>query len=41
MNNVMKIGEHQAVITFDPEIALFRGEFVGVEWRSRFLLARC
>lgn len=28
MNNVMKIDGHQAVIAFDPEIELFRGEFI-------------
>jgi len=30
MNNVMTIDGQQAVITFDPEINLFRGEFIGL-----------
>ncbi|VFS06541.1 Uncharacterized protein encoded in hypervariable junctions of pilus gene clusters [Citrobacter koseri] len=29
MINVLKIDGHQAVITFDPEIEMFRGEFIG------------
>ncbi|MDR2244189.1 MAG: type II toxin-antitoxin system HicB family antitoxin [Burkholderiales bacterium] len=30
MNNIMTINGQQAVISFDPEINLFRGEFVGL-----------
>ena len=36
MNNVMTIGEHRAVITFDPEISMFRGEFVGLNGGADF-----
>jgi len=30
MNNLMTIGGQQAVISYDPDINLFRGEFVGL-----------
>jgi len=30
MNNLMTINGQQAVISFDPDINLFRGEFVGL-----------
>jgi predicted HicB family RNase H-like nuclease len=30
MNNLMTIGGQQAVIAFDPDINLFRGEFIGL-----------
>jgi predicted HicB family RNase H-like nuclease len=30
MNNIMTIGGQQAVISFDPDIKMFRGEFVGL-----------
>jgi predicted HicB family RNase H-like nuclease len=36
MNNVMKINGHQAVIVFDPEIELFRGEFIGLNGGADF-----
>lgn len=36
MNNVMKINGHQAVIAFDPEIELFRGEFIGLNGGADF-----
>ena len=36
MVNVMTIGEYQAAITFDPEIAMFRGEFVGLNGGADF-----
>ena len=39
MNNVMKIDGHQAVIIFDPEIELFRGEFVGLNGGADFYAA--
>ncbi len=29
MNNTLKIEGHVAVINFDPEIEMFRGEFIG------------
>lgn len=36
MNNVMTILGHRAVIQFDPEIGLFRGEFVGLNGGADF-----
>ncbi|MCQ9616390.1 type II toxin-antitoxin system HicB family antitoxin [Paenalcaligenes niemegkensis] len=36
MKNVMKIGNQQAVITFDPDIEMFRGEFVGLNGGADF-----
>lgn len=36
MNNVMNINGHQAVIVFDPEIELFRGEFIGLNGGADF-----
>ncbi len=36
MINVMTIGGYQAVITFDPEIKMFRGEFVGLNGGADF-----
>ena len=39
MNNVMKIGGYQAVIAFDPDIQLFRGEFVGLNGGADFYAA--
>lgn len=36
MNNVMKIDGHQAFIAFDPEIELFRGEFIGLNGDADF-----
>ena len=36
MNNVMKIDVHQDVIAFDPEIELFRGEFIGLNGGADF-----
>ena len=39
MNNVMKIGGYQAVIAFDPEISMFRGEFPGLNGGADFYAA--
>ena len=39
MNNVMMIGGYQAVIAFDPEISMFRGEFVGLNGGADFYAA--
>lgn len=39
MNNVMTIGGYQAVIAFDPEISLFRGEFLGLNGGADFYAA--
>lgn len=36
MMNTMEIDGHQAVIVFDPEIDLFRGEFVGLNGGADF-----
>ncbi|GBR19911.1 toxin-antitoxin systems HicB [Asaia spathodeae NBRC 105894] len=36
MNNTMTIGGHQAVIQFDPEIGMFRGEFLGLNGGADF-----
>lgn len=39
MNNVMNIDGHQAVITYDPEIEMFRGEFSGLNGGADFYAA--
>ena len=36
MNNTLKIDGHVAVIAFDPEIEMFRGEFVGLNGGADF-----
>ncbi|WP_337039992.1 type II toxin-antitoxin system HicB family antitoxin [Serratia marcescens] len=36
MNNTLKIDGHTAVINFDPEIEMFRGEFVGLNGGADF-----
>lgn len=36
MNNVMTINGHRAVIAFDPEISMFRGEFLGLNGGADF-----
>ncbi|MFT4047049.1 MAG: type II toxin-antitoxin system HicB family antitoxin [Solimonas sp.] len=36
MNNVMTIKGHKAVISFDPEIGMFRGEFTGLSGGADF-----
>lgn len=36
MNNTFKIDGHLAFITFDPEIEMFRGEFVGLNGGADF-----
>lgn len=36
MKNVMTIGGQQAVITYDPDIEMFRGEFVGLNGGADF-----
>jgi len=36
MRNVMKFGEYQAVISYDPEIQMFRGEFEGLNGGADF-----
>ena len=39
MNNVMIIGGYQAVIAFDPEISMFRGEFLSLNGGADFYAA--
>ncbi|BET10739.1 type II toxin-antitoxin system HicB family antitoxin [Pandoraea sputorum] len=39
MNNIMIIGGHKAVIAYDPEIDMFRGEFVGLNGGADFYAA--
>lgn len=36
MQNTMTIGGYQAVITFDPDSQLFRGEFLGLNGGADF-----
>ncbi len=36
MKNVMQFGEYEAVISFDPEISMFRGEFIGLNGGADF-----
>ncbi|HQZ83468.1 MAG TPA: type II toxin-antitoxin system HicB family antitoxin [Pyrinomonadaceae bacterium] len=36
MKNVMKFGAYEAVISFDPDISMFRGEFVGLNGGADF-----
>ncbi len=36
MNNVMEIDGQKAVVTFDPEIGMFRGEFVNLSGGADF-----
>ena len=39
MRNMMEIDEHKAVITFDPDIGMFRGEFIGLSGSADFYAA--
>jgi predicted HicB family RNase H-like nuclease len=39
MNNVMTISGYRAVIAFDPEISMFRGEFLGLNGGANFYAA--
>jgi predicted HicB family RNase H-like nuclease len=39
MNNVMTISGYRAVIAFDPEISMFRGEFLGLNGGADFYAA--
>ena len=39
MNNIMIIGGHKAVIKYDPEIDMFRGEFVNLSGGADFYAA--
>lgn len=37
MNNVIEVDGHKALVTFDPEIQMFRGEFLGLNGGADFL----
>lgn len=39
MKNVMTIGGQQAVITYDPDIEMFRGEFIALNGGADFYAA--
>ena len=39
MKNTMIINGHRAVIQYDPEIELFRGEFIGLNGGADFYAA--
>ena len=39
MKNIMEIDGHKAVITFDPELCMFRGEFLGLSGGADFYAA--
>ena len=36
MKNVLKFGDYDSVISFDPEIQMFRGEFIGLNGGADF-----
>lgn len=36
MKNVMQIDGHKAVVEFDPEVGMFRGEFLGLNGGADF-----
>ena len=36
MMNTMEIGGYKAVIKYDPEIEMFRGEFIGINGSADF-----
>lgn len=36
MNSIMTIGGHKALIRYDPETELFRGEFIGLNGGADF-----
>lgn len=39
MKNIMSIGGHRAVIHYDPDIEMFRGEFLGLNGGADFYAA--
>jgi predicted HicB family RNase H-like nuclease len=39
MRNMMEIDGHKAVIAFDPDIGMFRGEFTGLSGSADFYAA--
>jgi len=36
MKNVIEIGDRKAVVSFDPEIGMFRGGFLGLSGGADF-----
>jgi predicted HicB family RNase H-like nuclease len=36
MENRMKVGDHEVVLAYDPEIEMFRGEFIGLNGGADF-----
>lgn len=36
MNNIMTFGEYKAVISYDPDIEMFRGEFISLNGGADF-----
>ncbi|MDP3895854.1 MAG: type II toxin-antitoxin system HicB family antitoxin [Mesorhizobium sp.] len=36
MKNVVTIGGHKAIVSFDPDIGMFRGEFLGLNGGADF-----
>lgn len=36
MKNIMTIDNYQAVVSYDPEIEMFRGEFIGLNGSADF-----
>ena len=36
MNNIMKFGNYKALIGYDPDIDMFRGEFIGLNGGADF-----
>jgi predicted HicB family RNase H-like nuclease len=39
MKNIMEIDGHRAIIAFDPDIGMFRGEFLGLSGSADFYAA--
>lgn len=39
MKNIMEIEGHKAIIVFDPDIGMFRGEFLGLSGSADFYAA--
>ncbi|MBS9783368.1 MAG: type II toxin-antitoxin system HicB family antitoxin [Pasteurella sp.] len=35
-NNIMKFGKYKAIINYDPDIEMFRGEFIGLNGGADF-----
>ena len=37
--NMMRVGGHRAVVSYDPKLEMFRGEFVGLNGGADFYAA--